>query len=225
MQLSYTEENYLKAVLKLSGAKGSNVSTNEIAEELETKASSVTDMIRRLSEKGMCHYVKYQGTRLTDEGRVVAISVVRKHRLWEVFLVNKLQFSWDEVHDVAEQLEHIKSKQLMERLYDFLGEPKFDPHGNPIPDLNGNFPERSSEQLITMEADTSCVVLGVTQDNPDFLKYLNKIEVKLGVVITVLDHNDFDGSMDLMVNNEKVHISAEVGKSIMVKQQEKKEDQ
>lgn len=225
MLLSYTEENYLKAILKLSGSKGINVSTNEIAEELETKASSVTDMIRKLSEKALCHYVKYQGTRLTEEGRLMAINVVRKHRLWEVFLVNKLQFSWDEVHDVAEQLEHIKSKQLMERLYAFLGEPEFDPHGNPIPDLHGNFPMRSSEQLIEIEQDTTCVVLGVTQDNPDFLKYLNKIDVKIGVMITVLDHNDFDGSMDLLVYNEKIHVSAEVAKSIMVKKQEKIGDQ
>lgn len=224
MLLSYTEENYLKAILKLSGKKGVNVSTNEIAEELDTKASSVTDMIRRLSEKALCHYVKYQGTRLTEEGRVIAINVVRKHRLWEVFLVNKLQFSWDEVHDVAEQLEHIKSKQLMERLYAFLGEPEFDPHGNPIPDLKGHFPMRSSEQLIEIAQNNTCVVLGVTEDNPDFLKYLNKIDVKIGVMITVIDHNDFDGSMDLLVNNEKVHISAEVGKSIMVKKQEKTED-
>ena len=130
------EENYLKAIFKLSGKEKSTVSTNSIAEELQTKASSVSDMVKKLSEKDLINYVKYQGVSLTSTGNFLAVHIVRKHRLWEVFLVNHLNFKWDEVHDIAEQLEHIKSPELVSRLDAFLNYPNFDPHCDPIPNEN-----------------------------------------------------------------------------------------
>ena len=130
---SFTEENYLKIIYHLSN-QSNPVETNAIAEKIQTKAASVTDMLKKLADKGLLNYVKYQGVTLTAIGNLTAINIVRKHRLWEVFLVNKLNFKWDEVHEVAEELEHIKSKLLVERLDKFLGHPKVDPHGDPIPD-------------------------------------------------------------------------------------------
>jgi DtxR family Mn-dependent transcriptional regulator len=134
MENSFTEENYLKAIYKLSRKGDSGVSTNALAERMDTKASSATDMIKRLSTKKLVDHKKYQGVTLTEKGRKVAVDIIRKHRLWEVFLVEHLGFGWDEVHDVAEQMEHISSPLLVERLDRFLNHPKYDPHGGPIPD-------------------------------------------------------------------------------------------
>ena len=136
--MTFSEENYLKTIYHLNLILDSEISTNAIAEKMETKASSVTDMLKKLAEKNLVNYKKYQGVSLTLEGKLAAKMIVRKHRLWEVFLVDKLDFSWDEVHDVAEQLEHIKSEKLINKLDDFLGNPTEDPHGDPIPDAKGN---------------------------------------------------------------------------------------
>ena len=135
--MTLSEENYLKTIYHLTNSIDSEVSTNAIAEKMETKASSVTDMLKKLADKGLIHYKKYQGVSLTDSGKLAAKMIVRKHRIWEVFLLEKLQFPWDEVHDIAEQLEHIKSEKLINKLDDFLGNPTEDPHGDPIPDKQG----------------------------------------------------------------------------------------
>lgn len=139
---TYSEENYIKTIFHLEQKALEGVSTNAIAEQMDTKASSVTDMIKKLSEKGVINYVKYQGVTLTQEGRKTALSIIRKHRLWEVFLVETLDFSWDEVHEIAEQLEHIHSEKLIDRLDKLLDFPKYDPHGDPIPTKDGTFSER-----------------------------------------------------------------------------------
>src|SRR5580693_6558937 len=133
---TFTEENYLKAIYHLS-LQSESVSTNQIAASLNTKAASVTDMLKKLADKELINYTKYQGVTLTPQGEKIAVSIIRKHRLWEYFLVEKLNFKWDEVHDVAEELEHISSKELADRLDQFMGYPKYDPHGDPIPDSNG----------------------------------------------------------------------------------------
>ena len=147
---SQSEENYIKAIYHLSAVSEKGISTNAIAEKLETKASSVTDMIKKLSEKKVVVYKKYHGVHLTEEGSKIAANVIRKHRLWEVFLVDKLNFSWDEVHDVAEQLEHIKSPKLINQLDALLGFPTHDPHGDPIPDKNGNLKTIDKSLLSTL---------------------------------------------------------------------------
>lgn len=211
------EENYLKAIFKLYSKEKIAVSTNAIAEELETKASSVTDMIKKLTEKGFVNYQKYKGTSLTKKGHEIAVHIVRKHRLWEVFLVKKLNFQWDEVHDVAEQLEHIKSPKLVDHLDDFLGFPQYDPHGDPIPNNKGDFPKSFSSPLIDLDTGSKGQVVGVSQDNPAFLQYLDKLSIQLGSQIKVIEKVEFDQSLEVTINNKSAHISSEVAKNILIR--------
>lgn len=194
METTYTEENYLKAIWSLSVKSGKAVSTNKVAERLETKASSVTDMVRRLSDKGLVNYVKYQGVSLSGEGREVAVRVIRKHRLWECFLVDKLGFNWDEVHELAEQLEHIRSRELTDRLDDFLGHPSFDPHGDPIPNKHGNFPERERKSLAQCAVGESVILTGVSDSSASFLQFLNRLNLELGSKMTLVEKIEYDQS-------------------------------
>lgn len=214
---SYTEENYLKAIYRLSSKTDKGVSTNSIAERMETKASSVTDMLKKLSDKKLINYKKYQGVTLTKKGKQVAVSIIRKHRLWEYFLVEHLNFNWDEVHPVAEELEHIKSDLLIERLDEFLNYPKYDPHGDPIPDKEGNFPIPSRIKLTEMEKGKKSVILGVMENAASFLQYLDKLGLNIGTEVKVVEKHDFDHSLDLLINNKQtVHISQDVAKNIFV---------
>ncbi|WP_114784535.1 metal-dependent transcriptional regulator [Botryobacter ruber] len=214
---SYTEENYIKTIYKLSADGTQDVSTNAIAEALETKAASVTDMLRKLSTKGVVNYVKYRGVSLTQEGQRIALQVVRKHRLWEVFLVEKLMFSWDEVHEVAEELEHISSELLVTRLDEYLGHPAFDPHGDPIPTETGELNLKQQTLLAEMELGTSGVVVGVRDSQPLFLQYLDKIGISLGASIQVIDKIAFDKSLEISINNNKSQlVSSEVSKNIFL---------
>lgn len=216
--ISFTEENYLKIIYKLSAETESEISTNAVAELTQTKAASVTDMLRKLSEKQLVNYQKYQGVRLTKLGEKVALNVIRKHRLWEVFLVEKLKFNWDEVHEIAEQLEHIDSEKLVQKLDDFLGFPKFDPHGDPIPDAQGLMPKSGYKNLSETAINHSVVMMGVAQHSATFLQYLAKVSLQLGVEICVLEINDFDKSLTIKIGEEKgIFISTEVAKNILVK--------
>jgi len=215
---SFTEENYLKIIYKLSAETGSEVSTNAVAELTLTKAASVSDMLRKLSEKQLVNYQKYQGVRLTELGEAVALKVIRKHRLWEVFLVEKLGFNWDEVHEIAEQLEHIDSEELVERLDEFLGFPKFDPHGDPIPDTFGVMPELRYQNLSEIAVGQHVVMVGVSEHSPTFLQYLAKIGLTLGCHIVVKELNEFDKSLCVSLGETSNHfISHEVAKNLLVK--------
>jgi len=217
-QLSQSEENYIKAIYGLSENSSASISTNLLADRLSTKASSVTDMLKRLSEKKLLTYQKYQGCNLTDIGLTIALSIVRKHRLWEVFLVDKLQFGWDEVHEIAEQLEHIQSLQLTNKLEEFLGFPKVDPHGDPIPTRDGQIdPCSSSVDLVSCEIGILLVVMGVEDGTPEFLQYLSKIELKLGSTIQILEKLSFDGSIIVEFDNKQVQFSQKVASKIFVK--------
>jgi len=213
---SQAEENYLKAIFKLSGKEQISVSTNAIAEELETKASSVSDMVKKLSEKKLINYVKYQGVSLTSNGLSLAVHIVRKHRLWEVFLVNHLNFKWDEVHDIAEQLEHIQSPELVARLDSFLEHPNYDPHGDPIPNAKGEFPKSTAIPLSELSLSSKGKVVAVEMDEPSFLKYLDKLNISIGTQLAVLELNDFDNSIDIKIDNVQKHISLDVAKNILV---------
>lgn len=212
---SFTEENYLKIIYHLA-ENTNNVQTNAIAAQMQTKPASVTDMIKKLAEKGFVDYIKYQGVTLTDKGRNAAIDIVRKHRLWEVFLVDKLNFKWDEVHDVAEELEHIKSTALIERLDEFLGFPKSDPHGDPIPDKNGRFAKTQFTKLIDLKIGDNGTITGVSQHSSAFLKHLEKLGLTLGKQIEVNDVTDFDGSVEILVAAKQINISREVAKHILI---------
>lgn len=212
---SFTEENYLKVIYHLA-QKTTSVQTNAIAEQIQTKPASVTDMLKKLAEKELVDYVKYQGVTLTEKGKQAAISIVRKHRLWEVFLVDKLNFKWDEVHDVAEELEHIKSVDLIERLDEFLGFPKSDPHGDPIPDKNGTFAKTQFIKLIELKVGDSGTITGVSQHSSPFLKHLEKMGLTLGKQIQVTDVTDFDGSVEILISDKQINISREVAKHILI---------
>ncbi len=215
--LSHTEENYLKAIFKISERSGSTASTNAIARLLHTSAASVTDMIKRLSEKDLINYEKYKGVTLTPEGSDIAKLLIRKHRLWEVFLVEKLHFSWDKVHDIAEQLEHIRSKELIGRLEEYLGFPKFDPHGDPIPDAEGNFTFRKQLLLHELAPGDTGVIVGVQDHAPDFLQYLDHSKLVLGAEVTVLEHFSYDESMRILINGATEQaLSKKVSQNIFV---------
>jgi DtxR family Mn-dependent transcriptional regulator len=216
--LSYTEENYLKTIYKLHEKDLIKINTNSIASMLDTKPASVTDMLQKLADKKLVNYERYQGVSLTASGRKSAIAVIRKHRLWELFLVSKLGFNWDEVHEIAEQLEHIQSEQLVKKLYTFLGKPKWDPHGDPIPDENGNFHSPNSFPLSTAGKDEWLVISGVIDHGTDFLQYLDRNNLSLGKIISIKEITGYDQSMQLTVDGLKStkHISADVAKNILV---------
>ncbi|PIF01430.1 MAG: iron-dependent repressor [Maribacter sp.] len=215
--LSQTEENYLKEIYTLGKETQKLVSTNSIAKKMNTKASSVTDMLQKLANKGLVDYTKYKGARLSQEGKSIAIAIVRKHRLWETFLFDKLGFSWDEVHDIAEQLEHIQSKTLTNRLDAFLKYPSHDPHGHPIPNTKGKIVASESIILAEMKAGQEGLVVGVKDASDDFLKYLDKINITIGDTIKVLEIEPFDNSMTIYNNSHQITISGNVAKNLYIK--------
>lgn len=201
MSLSIAEENYIKAILALA-PKG-KVSTNILAKHMQTKASSATDMVQRLAEKNLAEYVKYKGVSLSEEGKKVALKTIRKHRLWEVFLVQKLGFGWDEVHPIAEQLEHIQSAKLTENLAKFLGNPEFDPHGDPIPNNEGEMPVHSNTTLAQCKENQRVTLQRVKDGNPEFLQYLQRIDLNIGDEFLVKNYFEFDGSIEIERPNGK----------------------
>jgi DtxR family Mn-dependent transcriptional regulator len=215
--LTQTEENYLKAIFKICDTEEKAASTNAVASELNTSAASVTDMLKRLSSKNLINYEKHKGVTLSEEGRKFATSLVRKHRLWEVFLVDVLKFSWDEVHDMAEQLEHIQSPELVDRLDKFLGHPRFDPHGDPIPDAEGKFTPRKQMLLAELAEGEQAVVVGVQEHSPAFLQYLDKMNLGLGAKLEVLEKFQFDESLRVRVNQgSEATISNKVSNNLFV---------
>ena len=215
--MTFSEENYLKTIYHLTAISDAEVSTNAIAEKMETKASSVTDMLRKLAVKNLVNYKKYQGVSLTDNGKWFAKMIVRKHRLWEVFLVEKLDFSWDEVHDVAEQLEHIKSEQLINKLDDFLGNPTEDPHGDPIPDAKGRMVKTEKQLLSDLAVNQTGICVGVKDSSSQFLKYLDKQEIALGSKIEVISKEAFDCSTKIKVDGKELMISNKIATNLFVK--------
>ena len=211
------EENYLKAILNISLNTNKKVSTNEISNVLKTSPASVTDMLKKLLEKKLVEYEKYKGVELSNSGKQYAINILRKHRLWETFLVEHLGFNWSEVHEIAEELEHIKSTKLIDKLDTFLCYPKFDPHGDPIPNKEGVIPNVKSTSLDQMEVDFTGHVLGVTIDDKLFLDYLTKLNIKIGTKIEIVQKIDFDKSLIVNIENIENHISFDVAKNILIK--------
>lgn len=215
--LSFAEENYLKAVFHLSENGKKSVSTNELADAMRTKPASATDMIRKLAAKEMVQYERYHGVCIADKGRHEALKIIRKHRLWEVFLVEKLRFNWDEVHEVAEQLEHIKSSLLVERLDNFLGNPRYDPHGDPIPDANGEYAPKPKLPLSELPIGAHATIVAVKDSSSLFLQYLDKIGAHIGAPVELLDRVEYDGSIQLRLNSEReLFISREAADNLLV---------
>jgi DtxR family Mn-dependent transcriptional regulator len=217
MNLTIAEENYIKAIFHLQQAEG-NVSTNQLAASLHTKPASVTDMLKKLTHKSLLNYEPYQGVRLSKDGKKQALTIVRKHRLWEFFLVDKLQFGWDEVHEVAEELEHVRSKKLVDKLDSFLGHPKFDPHGDPIPDSNGNMASIRQFNLIDTKADTQVEVCSVGIQSAELLELLRHKNIGIGTVFQIIKKFDFDQSIEIsMKNGQRITISQQLAQALFVK--------
>ncbi len=215
--MTFSEENYLKTIYHLTIVSDAEVSTNAIAEMMETKASSVTDMLKKLADKDLVNYIKYQGVSLTNKGKLTAKMIVRKHRLWEVFLVEKLNFPWGEVHDIAEQLEHIKSEKLINKLDDFLGNPTEDPHGDPIPNAKGQIISIEKQLLSELTENQTGICVGVKDSSSEFLKYLDKQEIALGSRIEIIEKETFDSSLKIMVDSKELMISNKIAGNLFVK--------
>jgi DtxR family Mn-dependent transcriptional regulator len=216
--MTISEENYIKVIYHLSHVSPKGVNTNAIAGMLDTKPSSVTDMMKKLAEKELVSYQKYQGVTLTNKGFYLAKMIVRKHRLWEVFLVNKLNFSWDEVHEIAEELEHIKSDKLINKLDEFLGFPSFDPHGDPIPNANGELVEIDKLLLSEASFNVEYLCVGVKNSSNEFLQYLDKQNIALGSKIKVITCEEFDSSLTIILNSKTISISNKIAKNLYIKQ-------
>lgn len=214
---SAAEENYLKTIYSLQRDYGSKINTNLISSKIQTKASSVTDMLKKLSTKNLVVYEKYQGVSLTEKGKKAALKVVRKHRLWEYFLVDKLKYNWDEVHSIAEQLEHIDSDTLVDNLEKFLGFPKFDPHGDPIPDKNGHVIERASNNLLELNIGDIGILDQVKDTSETFLQYLDRINLALGDKVEIIDKEPFDNSVQIKLGNKELSVSESVAENIYLK--------
>lgn len=211
------EENYIKAIFKLSERGHDAVSTNAISQEMQTTAASVTDMVKRLSEKGLVLYEKYRGAALSENGKTLATSLVRKHRLWEVFLASNLGFSWDRVHDLAEELEHIGSEELVNRLDAYLGHPRFDPHGDPIPNSEGRFTLRHQLPLSELPTGHAGKIVAVREHSREFLTHLSDLGIVIDKRIVVIEHYPYDNSMHIKVNGTAHVVSSKVGNNIYVK--------
>ncbi len=209
-----SEENYLKAICLLQGDTDTMISTNRLAEKTQTKASSVSDMLKRLAAKQLINYTKYQGVKLTKNGKEIAYNIIRKHRLWETFLVEKLHFSWNEVHEVAEELEHIKSDLLINRLDAFLGNPSHDPHGSPIPNKDGEIAKTERNVLASIKIGVPVIFSGIKDSSLEFLNYLDKNKLALGDTIEILSIENFDLSMWVKTTNKELLITKEVAHKI-----------
>lgn len=212
---SQSEEDYLKALYHLE-MDFDAVSTNSIADYLDMKPSSVTDMLKKLAEKKFINYQKYKGTSLTKKGKLIALSIIRKHRLWETFLVEKLGFGWDQVHIIAEQLEHIKSEELIENLDNFLGNPKYDPHGDPIPNKDGEIEKMNQKLLVELKANQKGIITGVKKGTASLLNYLDKEKVKLGDSIKVMEILEFDGTYIVEINKMKLTFSEKICQNLLL---------
>ena len=214
---SQAEENYLKTIYTLEKNFSNEVSTNLIASKIKTKASSVTDMLKKLAKKDLVVYKKYQGVYLTEHGRLSALNVIRKHRLWECFLVQKLQFNWDEVHDIAEQLEHVQSEALINKLDAFLKFPKLDPHGDPIPDAHGRTILNKTISILDMKIGSAGIFVGVKDSSATFLQYLNKKNLALGDKIKVIDIEPYDSSYHIETKTHRLVITNNVAENLYLK--------
>jgi DtxR family Mn-dependent transcriptional regulator len=220
LKYSASRENYLKAIYHLQSGS-SMVSTNALAAALQTRAASVTDMLKKLKSQKLLIYERYKGVKLTTEGRKVAVRIIRKHRLWEYFLVEKLQFEWDEVHEVAEELEHISSKKLIDRLDHFLDYPKTDPHGDPIPDSHGKFNTTPQQSLLDIPLNKPAAVSAITGQSTEMLEMLKHKNIRIGTKIEVRKKFSFDHSVELKIPNKSVvTLSEQVARNIMVTNEE-----
>lgn len=212
---SFTEENYLKALFSLANNEG-DVNVSELSDKLEIKMPTVTSMMKKLAAKNLVHYESYKPIRLTEKGRLAAALIIRKHRLTEMYLVEKMGFGWENVHHIAEQIEHIKAPDFFDKMDKILGYPKIDPHGSPIPDREGKIQEVSSKRLCDCSIGDQVKVAAVTNSSEDFLIYLNSRNIQLGSELTILGIEPFDLSMEVRRDGKIETYSFKVAERLMV---------
>lgn len=216
MNYSVSEENYLKAIYHLQEA-GGKVTTNALAEKLNTKAASVSDMMKKLDSKKLLHYKPYYGFSLSAEGKRIALSVIRRHRLWEFFLANNLKFDWKEVHSIAEELEHVSSKKLIDKLDEYLGFPETDPHGDPIPDSKGKVRQAIAVALDELPLNQPSELIQVIDQSDEILEHLKEKNLSLGAKLEVKKKFNYDQSLEIKVKNQTITITQQLAKSLFVK--------
>jgi len=216
LNFSTSEENYLKTIFHLQ-TKDDNVTTNELADKLQAKPASITDMMKKLKTRKLVNYQPYQGFRLTPEGKKIALSIIRRHRLWEYFLASKLKFNWDEVHEVAEQLEHVSNKKLIDKLDEYLDHPKFDPHGDPIPDMNGKMETGKRLRLPELQINKPARICYVADQSDLLLELLHEKKINIGSSVIVKRKFTYDGSLEIRLDNKPLTITGQLAKNIFVK--------
>ncbi len=212
---SFTEENYLKAMFNLSEKSG-EITVNDISKLLNIKMPTVNSMVKRLAGKGLLNYQSYKPITLTDEGKKTALLIIRKHRLTEMFLVDKMGFGWEEVHEVAEQIEHIHSPKFFAKMDEMLDYPTVDPHGSPIPDATGKIDLKNYETLSRFKKGDKVKLVAVTNSDDEFLKYLNTKKLHLDVVIEILDREDFDEILTVEYGKNQVSFGPKVAEKLLV---------
>lgn len=217
MGQTFAGEKYLKAILKLAVPPDFNVTTNAIAAHLETSAASVTEMLKRLHANGLITYQPYQGATLTESGQQAATALVRRHRLWKVFLVQSLGMAWDEVHEIAGELEHIRSEEFIERLDAFLGHPRFDPHGDPIPNARGRYTLRTKVSLEDLAPGQPADVVGVRDNRRAFLRHLTEKGIGLGSCVTIASRDAFDTTLRILPEGRTIVLSGQAARNVLVK--------
>lgn len=215
---SFTEENYLKALVQLTIFEGDKieVGVNHLATTLNVKPATVSDMVKKLKEKQLVNYKRYGKISLTDEGRLAGMMVIRRHRLWETFLQSKLGFSWDEVHEVAEELEHVHSHKLINRLDEFLEFPEFDPHGDAIPNMKGEIIMPYRKTLCESVEGQEMQVVAVKDNSSEFLQYVNKLGLKIGDKVTIIGRETFDSLTTIQFNGSSQVVSPRFTENIFV---------
>ena len=217
LNFTTSEENYVKAIFHLQSEDG-NVTTNELADRLNTKPASVTDMMKKLKTRKLVHYQRYKGFRLSEEGKKVALGIIRRHRLWEFFLSEKLKFNWEEVHDVAEHLEHVSNKKLIDKLDEYLDFPKFDPHGDPIPDVHGKMENLKQICLTDWPINKTAIVCQVINQSTELLELLQSRKINIGSTLEVKRKFSFDNSLEIKTaTNSIFNISEQLANNILVR--------
>jgi DtxR family transcriptional regulator, Mn-dependent transcriptional regulator len=212
----HSEENYLKTLYKLGSKQVKKVNNIALAKELNLNPATVLEMVRKLAGKKLVKVLPDKTIQLTEAGSKKALIIIRKHRLWEVFLTEKLKYGWNEVHGLAEQLEHVESEDMIDRLEAFLGYPSFDPHGDPIPDRNGNIKPKTSVSLATAVKGKNYVVVNLADTSDSFLDYLGKVNIKPATKLKLVEHNEYDNSSTIMIQKKIVQLSEKAAKNIMI---------
>ncbi len=215
-QLSKSEENYLKTIFNLSDSGNKQVSTNSISKILNIEPASVTDMIKKLSKKKLLYHEKYKGSVISKKGTKLAIQIIRRHRLWEVFLHDKLQFKWNEIHDIAEELEHVSSEELINKLDKYLKYPKIDPHGDPIPNKLGEIDLIDKISITDLKISERGIVSRIIKEDENFFSLLKKLNIEIGTEILIEDIIDYDGSIEARIENKSVIISKNIAENIKI---------